>query len=691
MKRPRIGNLLSLAALATLVVASGLSSVAAGDALHTRRGQADRPKVSEKKAPEPPQTLRRAEETPTATQTQAESSTAIDPAARERLARTHELHDYARAAAEDHIRRVGVQQYYRTGVWRGMRDALANPSIGVWDHRIGRQVGRLDPRARRQGRELGEQLAAEQGEVMAGDRVADQFHQLQENPHFDDQPPLAGLNPESLPPVAAPTMDLVLGELSFALFSSRRLSAAFSGTDWTPASLYRCDRFDRVYRNDWRDTAHAWNRWQERPSHRHWIQGFHFAANRSWAERTFRQHFNHELDRLWEPLLLHAWEDGFHEGFELGAWARYEIAWREGFAIGSSEAVERAAGKTFNDRFPVHYEESYARTFDSWNTGARIELDDIVFIDADDDGVFSPGEQLIAEVQLINYGGADGETGVDLDGQSLQRSVFTRTKIAARSRAQGALRLTATIDPAAVVRRDETLELGVGDRITDLPFRVAWPLEFADQATVLGLDPVLGTLELEIPVVNISRRSRGASLALAGFDGTQNASLDPIAAGATRTVRFSIDGLSGSRLLDGNSGFTWSLTAEGHEQDRRQQRLPNYAADLTSPWLTQYMEALASGPRPSPEELQRVHALAWQRLESDWRRAIRRNNNPYKRDLKKKDNLTEVGDWVRRSQHGNQSEVWSGLGDLIITRSDTLPGAHPLLRKWLRRLAREIG
>ena len=50
----------------------------------------------------------------------------------------------------------------------------------------------------------------------------------------------------------------------------------------------------------------------------------------------------------------------------------------------------------------------------------------------------------------------------------------------------------------------------------------------------------------------------GASLALAGFDGTQNASLDPIAPGATRTVRFSIDGLSGSRLLDGNSGFTWS-------------------------------------------------------------------------------------------------------------------------------------
>jgi hypothetical protein len=692
MKRPRIGSLLSLAALTALFVALGAGNLAAGDALNTRRGKSDRPKVAEPTAPQPPQALRRTAETPVVTQTQAETSTAPDPAARERQARSAELHAYARAAAEDHIRRVGVQQYYRTGVWRGMRDALADPSIGVWDHRIGRQAGRLDPRARRNGREIGEQQAAELAEMLAADRVAEQFHQLHEKPVFDDRAPRAGLGPESLPPVVAPTLELILSELSFARFSSRRLSAAFAGTDWTPGTLYGCDRFDRVYRGDWRDTTHAWNRWRERPTHRRWIDGFRFAANRQWAERAFREHFNHELDRLWEPLLLHAWEEGFDEGFEFGAWARYEMAWREGFAIGSAEATERAAGKIFDDRFPLHYEDSYARTFDAWSSEPRIELDDIVFTDADDDGVFSPGEQLTAEVRLINYGGAAGETAVDLDGKSLQRSAFTRSRVAARSRAEDAFRMTATIDPAAAVRRDESLELGVGDRITDLPFRVAWPLEFANPAAVLGLDPVAGTLDLEIPVTNISRRSRGAKLALEGFNVTQTVSIDRLEAGATQTVRFSIDGLAGSRLLDGSSGFSWSLTAEGNEQDRRQQRLPNYATDLNSPWLTQYLEALASGPRPDPVELQRVHALAWQRLESDWRRAIRRKNNPYKRDLKKNDNLTEVGDWVRRSQRGSgRSEVWSGLGDLIVTRADTLPGAHPLLRKWLRKLAREIG
>ena len=52
------------------------------------------------------------------------------------------------------------------------------------------------------------------------------------------------------------------------------------------------------------------------------------------------------------------------------------------------------------------------------------------------------------------------------------------------------------------------------------------------------------------------------------------------------------------------------------------------------------------------------------------------------------------GELVRATEGGRRSftspQVFDGLGDDASTLCDELPGAHPLLRKWMKKLAKRL-
>jgi len=47
---------------------------------------------------------------------------------------------------------------------------------------------------------------------------------------------------------------------------------------------------------------------------------------------------------------------------------------------------------------------------------------------------------------------------------------------------------------------------------------------------------------------------------------------------------------------------------------------------------------------------------------------------------------------LKNERRGFEShEVFAGLGDDIASFAEELPGAHPLLRKWMKKLAKQVG
>jgi hypothetical protein len=84
-----------------------------------------------------------------------------------------------------------------------------------------------------------------------------------------------------------------------------------------------------------------------------------------------------------------------------------------------------------------------------------------------------------------------------------------------------------------------------------------------------------------------------------------------------------------------------------------------------------------------------------ERLRADSARAADASGNLYKRDFESEGAETVLGELVRATQGGRCSftspQVVDSLDDDIAALSDDLPGAHPLLRKWMKKLAKRVG
>ena len=82
------------------------------------------------------------------------------------------------------------------------------------------------------------------------------------------------------------------------------------------------------------------------------------------------------------------------------------------------------------------------------------------------------------------------------------------------------------------------------------------------------------------------------------------------------------------------------------------------------------------------------------RLRVDWRAAVRAHGNPYKRDFRSGSRLTALGELVHLSaslsRQPSGDVLLSGLSADVRSLSSDLPGPHPLLRKYVRRLARRL-
>jgi len=89
-------------------------------------------------------------------------------------------------------------------------------------------------------------------------------------------------------------------------------------------------------------------------------------------------------------------------------------------------------------------------------------------------------------------------------------------------------------------------------------------------------------------------------------------------------------------------------------------------------------------------ETAQVRELVLLRLRADWRAAVRANGNPYKRDYRSGSDLTALGELVGLSRVSARSELLQGIGSDVLVLSKDLPGPHPLLRKYVRRLAKRL-
>ena len=89
-----------------------------------------------------------------------------------------------------------------------------------------------------------------------------------------------------------------------------------------------------------------------------------------------------------------------------------------------------------------------------------------------------------------------------------------------------------------------------------------------------------------------------------------------------------------------------------------------------------------------------VRSLLVTRLREDWKVAATGSGNPYRFDYRHGAATTALGDLVRiyleQDSAARRHDVFAGLSAEVLELAQRLPGSHPFLRSYVRKLALEL-
>jgi len=624
------------------------------------------------------------------------------PYADRRPTRETEIYRHARSAAiwtaDRFVERVGRSQYFRVGFHEGMLEGLNDPAIGDRDFREAERRGWRDFEARSVGAEIGETAARTAAERNAEVQVVEQFSNLGALPDYLPRPGRPGFVP-TLPYVSEPTLDEVFADFPLIGFryADRRVEAFLENWAYDAARLYRTDAYANFFDAGWRDANAAFRFWKNRHEQSAYYRSLTNAQERHWFEEKFGEVFVQRVAALYPKRLLPAFEQGLDEGWSYGAFVHQELDYRQGFRAGFVSGLEDAAQAGFDRSYMAIYAEAYRASFDEWSRNPKPEIVDVWLLDGNRDGVFEPGEELRVDYEVINYGGGRGRLPLRLEGSVLERSGHTIVDLPARSVTRADEMLSARIAPRTPTRTNAELALILAGQARELPLRVSYPLQLRRGAWRVRRSNLEGEVVLEVDVENQSRLALEGHVelttgALPGF--VLSKPLGILEAGVVRRLALPVTGLDPLELIAGWVSLDVAVFGRQVRQDAFTYNLPDAARDLSNPDLLSFTVALAREDQVSRSRVSTTRDLLITRLREDWKVAVAGRNNPYKFDYRHDAATTALGDLVRtfREQEPavREHEVFDGLSTEVLTLAKRLPGIHPYLRKYMRKLAGEL-
>ena len=117
-------------------------------------------------------------------------------------------------------------------------------------------------------------------------------------------------------------------------------------------------------------------------------------------------------------------------------------------------------------------------------------------------------------------------------------------------------------------------------------------------------------------------------------------------------------------------------------------------ADLATDPQDLLLYVLDLAPDASSSDVARAQDLFLRRLQVDWQAVVAAGGNPYKEDYKRSGRRTAMGDLANsfdeQRHRVRNPRVFNSLAPRIEALAKELPGTHPFLRKWFKRLAKKL-
>jgi hypothetical protein len=594
-------------------------------------------------------------------------------------------------AADEAIDGFGRPRYFEIGFHDGLQDAFRRTRHDRWELEQGRRSGRQDPEAFGLGEEIGMGEARLAATEEARHAVVTQFADLTREP--------VGMGPPLPPPftasgfvIAEPELRDVFADLAWRKDRHNRIR----DLRLDPWRLYQAGGHGDFYDRGWSTPRFGLDLWRRRQRGTRWLRGLDQHERRLFDD-LFDRAFERELTQRFAGVADRAFDRGYNAGWRHGIRVGREWQYRRGYHQGFETAVHETARAAFSGSFRPAWEAAYQDLFREWSTTIKLEARAVRLRDGNDDGIFEPGEEVWAELDLVNIGGGSGRSRATLSGTELVEPDRRVVEVPRRSVVRQLAPLRGVIRPAASGLTDTLVTVSIGDLTETLPLRISHVLRFGRELELIQHDPKRGEAVVAVELSNASRRpvqpSLEAEVRLATLRQPRR-DLPQIPGGASHNVLFEILGADPLDLMAGDLVLTVDAWAGGRPQDRLEAHLPDLASDLDDDSLVDYLLWLGRSATADRADVERAHQLMLRRLAADWQAAVREKGNPYKRDLRTGRSTTALGDLVAavRAQ-GKRTvyrEVFTDLVPRINQLSRSLPGSHPFLRSSMRKLSRRL-
>jgi hypothetical protein len=597
-------------------------------------------------------------------------------------------------AAQQMCMEYGRAEYLKAGVYDGMREAIDNQHIGRWDFQQGLQIGSSDREAQRVGSEAGSYAAEEQALAAAETQVQEQFRDLGREPRRSprSEPPWYEPAPEW---IAAPQLAELFQEVASSSYRYTSLNEVLRRYRMNAWDLYQRQSYSQVLDRDWYKPSRAFRHWKNDASRSATYRKLPKGVFRKRFEAVFQDSYSKYLSRYFDRHVQPAYAEGYRSGWDYGSQISYEWSFRNGYSQGFNETATAAAQQSYAATYVGAYLRSYDQAFDSWMHHPHPEVVALSLREANDDGIFEPSEEILADYELVNYGGSGGDLTVQLQGPDLVPAAAT-VRVPARGYLRNPAPIRTVIDRNAKIRSLSLVDLVAGDHHRSADLLVSYPLEMAGGPLMVVRNNLSGRVGFELQVINQSRKPLPGMVEVRvgeGYSINEQRHLQSVQPGETIVSQVDLE-LRPLDLIAGGVGIQFFVHGRGSVHDEALYRIEGVATDLGSRDLVLHMAAMARSQMVSADDILTVHELMLQRLRIDWGAAVAADGNPYKNDYKDRARGTALGDLVQtfleqRSQM-QRPDVFTGLGDKIERLAKDLPGAHPFLRKYVKRLARQL-
>jgi hypothetical protein len=612
-----------------------------------------------------------------------------------------------RWTAEALSRRVGSLHYYRAGFYDGLHLGLEDRGVGGSEQVDGLRYGSRDPSALRHGELLGAEGAETMARVEAARRVESQFMNLARDPVPDARSVAPAWTPVEAG-IAAPAVEDVLRDIPAAHIPglSRRFSRAFDAWRFDPWGLYSCRGYAAFLDENWAHSGHAFEYWKEGARRSAVYRKLGHPSQKQRFREVFKAAYSSRLAMLFQEEMFSSFEMGYLDGWRYGFIVISEWRFRAGYTEGFNQAALTAARAAYSALYPDVYRRHYDDEFRTWSAMSVPGIVSFQVEDESDDGIFEPGEPIRAWIEMANYGGTPGTYTAVLSSALLAAPVEAEFDLPARQVVTTIEPIVAALCSSATRGRRGEVRIQLADHSQEFSLVVSYPLQFTGKVWLREVDIPAERATVEVQMANRSRKPVSGTVLLAGVSGgagrpvagtatAERADFDSIMPGEIRTGLFELGEVDPLAALSGEIELRFQALAGATVYDEMAYEFPVLALDLRSDEMNRFLVALAMDETISGRILQDAVDLALRRLAVDWEVAVLGSGNPYKHDYEEGDVTTALGELVDafRKEHSRMAnlEVFTRLAEEIESMADELPGVHPLLRKYVRKLAGTLG